>query len=457
MAEKIRTKIKKVLFYTHSPRAFRATLIGHLYEIAQIYPTILLSEKLDAETENALKDKDLFPQLQEIIPVRQYTGEKRGLFAKNRYFHALANSAIQSYNPDILITANDVYPFEIYLIRAAQKAGALTIVIEPSLHSLNLRDIAWQVDRVNAYFRFPSFFPFALRVGFVKIRKYAGYLLSSIILPLLVGEVPRLKSSVILYSPSGFLADYSICYSKEDYLLSLQEGVSLQKLSILRNPLWREATRKLFEKVYFFPARKFHSGNKKTLLLLFPFHRIGFRREDRSIIGEKELEENNLTIVSLIAEILQDWNIIIKMHPDDRRLDTGLRDKFQTISRSIETPNPDDPIDRYIEISDTIVALDEPSTALFTASLQCPDKRILTIDLYKRWGGDFYKNFEGVEYIDNKEKLIHVLEEIRGGIHQRNVQRNSKPLENKEFSDTVEALEYLFEQRNRESRPSIPK
>ena len=75
-------KVKKVIFYTSIPRLFRTTLIGHLYEIAQVYPVILLSEKLDSETERALKNKDLFPKLEKIIPVQQYRKERATFWNK---------------------------------------------------------------------------------------------------------------------------------------------------------------------------------------------------------------------------------------------------------------------------------------------------------------------------------------------------------------------------------------
>ena len=45
----------KVLFYTNTLRAFRSNLIGYLYEICQLYPVILLSEKLDPKTEKIIK------------------------------------------------------------------------------------------------------------------------------------------------------------------------------------------------------------------------------------------------------------------------------------------------------------------------------------------------------------------------------------------------------------------
>ena len=62
MERKNQPKIKKVVFYSGTPRGFRSFLIGDLYEISQTYPVILLSEKLDSQIEGILKNKTLFPK-----------------------------------------------------------------------------------------------------------------------------------------------------------------------------------------------------------------------------------------------------------------------------------------------------------------------------------------------------------------------------------------------------------
>ena len=104
-------KIKRVLFYTSIPRSFQTTLIGNLYEICQIYPVILLSEELDLEIKKILQNKELFPKLEGIVLVEQWTGRKMNPFFKNYYFYNLAKRIIRKYKPDIVITGNDVYPF----------------------------------------------------------------------------------------------------------------------------------------------------------------------------------------------------------------------------------------------------------------------------------------------------------------------------------------------------------
>lgn len=119
--------IKKVLFYTDDLRVFRATHIGHLYEISQRYPTILLSEKLDLETERIINDKKLFPKLEKIIPVNQYFWKRQNFLAEvkqNAKLYKLAKEVFQKYRPDVLITPTDIHSlFELYLFRFAKRGG----------------------------------------------------------------------------------------------------------------------------------------------------------------------------------------------------------------------------------------------------------------------------------------------------------------------------------------------
>ena len=108
----------KILFYTFTPRAFRATLIGHLYEICQKYPTVLLAEELDDATEKILKDRRWFPNLKEIVPVRQFTGKRVSLFVQNFRAFRQTKKTIKIYKPDVVISGSDYNSlFELYLFR----------------------------------------------------------------------------------------------------------------------------------------------------------------------------------------------------------------------------------------------------------------------------------------------------------------------------------------------------
>ena len=458
MTEKIQSKIRrenkfcpKIVFYTSGPWIFRATSIGYLYEIAQVYPVVLLAEELDFETEEVLKDKELFPKLGEIIPVRQFTGPKMNFFAKNRYFCSLAKDIIQHHKPDIVILVTDIYPFDLYLTRFAKRINAITIILPVALHAVELKQVAKKVDITNAYFKLPPFLPFSFRLFFIKLRKYLGYFLYNWIMPLMVGELPFWgKSSIALYSPSGLRADYLITYSKQDYDLSIKEGVPAEKLYILNYPLKRQATRKFFERAYFLNSRRKYKTDTKTLTLLFPCEKIGFRRSDYSIISEEEMQKNIIKIITLITKILKGWRVFIKLHPN-AQIGKELEKTLNSISDQVKITNPSDPVDRYIEISDVIIASAEPSTAIFTASLQCPDKPIISLDFHHELSGDYYKDFEGIEYIDNEEKFIKALELIRDNKYYKKDEEDKVKLEAKEFPNTIEMLKYLFQKEKDET------
>jgi len=441
----------KILFYGGNPYVFRSTPIGHLYEICQVYPTILLSEKLDPETEEVLANKKLFPKLEEITPVQQFTGRKMGLLAKNRYLYKLAKDITQRYKPDIVITDNDMCPFELYLLRFIKSINALKISIQPSYIGESTTTAKW-VDLINAHQRFPSILPFWLRFFLVKCRKYLGHFLYYWILPLSVGEKPFFgKSSYILRKGNSGMrdADYQIVFSKRDYEIYLKDGVPAEKLYILSHPLQRE-TREFFRKVFLDLAKK-NKKNRNIATLLLPEEELGFRRKDCSLISKEEIQESRIKITSLVTQILNDWNIFIKPHPDIKNVEEITR-LFEAVSNRIKVLDPQEPIDKYIEMSDLIIGLPRAaSTALFTSFLQCPEKPVIALDLHHELLGNVYKDFEGIEYIDNEQKFIEVLKSIQNSTYYRSFNQTKKQLEAKEFSNSIEMIEFLFNKKKNET------
>jgi len=444
-----KAKIKKILFYTSIPRAFRTTLIGYLYEISQVYSVVLLSEKLDSETEKILSNKIFFPKLEEIVPVHQYTGPKMNLFSKNQYLCKLAKDVIKQYRPDIVVTANDMYSFEMYLMRFAKRTNTLKITLQPSNALDSITRARW-VDLINAYLRFPSFLPLRPRLFLTKCRKYLGHFLYYWILPLLAEEKPFFgKSSYILRrGDSGMRdADYQIVFSKRDYDTFLRAGVPVEKLYILPHPLARK-NRDFFERIYFEKLKK-HKKDRKVVTLMIPTEvEFGFRRKDCSLILKEEREKNWLETIKLINETLSEWKIYIKPHPETKDINK-VKEGLESISKNIEVVNPQESADKYIEIANVIIGLPlSASTTLFTASLQCPKKPIISLDFHQELFGDVYRDYEGIEYIDNVEKFIDILESIRDHKYQKKYQKNRKEIRAREFLNTVELLEYLFHKKN---------
>lgn len=436
----------RVVFYTSISVTFRTTRIAILHEICQVYPVVLLSEKLDKETEEILKNKKLFPKLEKIVPVEQALIKKRDLLAKNFYVYKLAKNIIREYKPTIIIMSGDTLLFDFYLMRFAKKINALYVVLNSDLRTATGKEMSLRTDLTHVYFSLPSFLPFRLKFLLVRIRKYLGYFLYNWILPLLVGQAPFFgKSSQILYSISGLRADNRIVCSKQDYNLSLKEGIPEKKLAILEHPLKRENTKRFFDRTYLLDLKNKTQNKAKSLILLYPDEPYGFRRDDYSLIEETEIKRERIKTVSLIVNTLKEWKIFIKPSPYATK--TGeLKNLFEAISPFVAFINQYEPLDRYIEISNVIVGFPPVSSGLFTATLQCPEKPVLSLDLPpQEIFGECYKDFDGIEYIDSEEKLINILRLIRDNKYHKEYKENkTSKSEPRKFLNAIEVLEYFI-------------
>jgi hypothetical protein len=439
----------KILFNTGLPRTFRASNIAYLYEIAQIYPVILLSEKLDSETEKILQSKELFPKLEEVIPYRQFTGEKVSLFSplNNYHYYKLAKSIIKKHKPDILVVG-DMYLFQLYLVRFAKKKKSVIYVnIQGGFTMASQeKENLWRT-LVSIYTKTPSFLPFQIRLFIVKCKRYLAHFIYYWILPLTVGEPPFIrKSSIFLSETASRLrsCDYLLLYSKRDCDLS---GVPAEKLYILKHPLERKLTRDFFKKIYFQNSIRKRKINSKILTLMLPDDSIGFKRENSFLISKKETQRTWFEIITSINQILEGWKIFVKPHPAIGNF-FEINQLFESISDSVKVVDPLDSADKYIEISDVIVGVPPASTTIFTASLQSPEKIILSLDFNKEILGDVYKDFAGVEYIDDNNKFIGILKEIRDNKYRKRKPSKKLNLEPNEFLSFAEAMEYFFRRKS---------
>ena len=438
--------IKKILFYPGFLRTLRSTMIGHLYEIAQVYPVVLLlDEEIDEETKAVLQDKKLFPKLEKIILIPRYVDSKSNIFKKNRDLCRLFKKIVYLYKPDIVIASNDFFSSRLYLMRFAKRINAVTFSIQasPELDSASIRK---NVDLINAHLRFPGFFPKCLCSFLVQCRKYVGHFLYHWILPIFAGQLPLLgKSSYILRKGKSGMrdADYQIVFSEREYNIHVKEGVPAEKIYILKHPMERHSTREFFEKVLLNSEK--YKTNEKTVVLLIPSEEISFRRKDDSLISKKERQEERIKIVKLVAETLKDWKIFIKPHPNFKDYEKA-KEVFESVSDSVEFVNPQEPSDKYMKMSEIIVGLPKSvSAVLFTSSLLFHEKAILSLDLSEELSGDFYKDFDGIEYIDSEEKLVEILILIRDSKYCKETGKKAEKEE--DFKNTVELLNYLFNKK----------
>jgi len=442
----------KVLFTTGLPRAFRASNIAYLYEIAQVYPVVLLSEKLDPETEEILHNKELFPLLEAIIPYQQFTGKnvKADLFSplKNIYYYKLAKNIINRYKPDIIIVG-DQYLFQLYLLRFARRIkSVLQIAIQGGISGkVNETDL-WS-SLLNFYSKPLFFLPLRIKLFFTKCKRYLAHIYYYWILPLMVGQLPFVgNSSFLLYKGDACKSsDAFLVYSERELNLALENGAPVENLYILSHPLLRKKTRAFFEKVFFVKSKRLYKGGQKIVTIMYPSEEMGFKKEDHSLIPKKEMKEMRLENVSLITNILKNWKVFIKPHPSV--FDIGkLKKLFLSISPNITVVNSSEPAEKYIEISDVIIGFPPASTTLFTASLQCSEKPILSLDLHHELLGDYYKDFEGIDYVDSKEKFIGILKEIQDNKFHKKGYKTRAKLKPNEFSSFIEALEYFLQKKH---------
>jgi len=441
----------KVLFYTSISRLFRTTLIGHLYEIARVYPTIVLSEELDSETMEIIKDKNLFPNIIEIIRIDSPFYGK--IVGKNRKMYKTIKNTVLRYKPDIVMAPNDMNPAELYLMRCARRVGAVNIVTQAGMRAKELKNLALFSSMNNAYVKMPSFLPLNIKLFFVKLKKLLGYILYYWFLPLTVGELPFFGKSSFIHlkgTPGMRDGDYYIVFSKREYDICIKEGTSPEKLYILSHPLARNIMKNFLKTKTTSNLSVKQEKNKKVLTLMFPTEEVGFRGADFHLIPKEEILKNKIRIVSLTAGILKNWKIFIKPHPLMAELPELLQkttQTFESISKQIKVISPLESADKYIEMSDVIMGIPPASNVLFTASLQCPEKTILSIDLKREFLGDAYKNFEGIEYVDSEKKLIGALEMIKDDKYSKKY--NKKPMtKSNEFSNAIDMLECLFNKKH---------
>lgn len=407
----------KVLFQSMNPQLFRATFIGYLYEIARKHEVLLLIEKVDSDTQRLLHDKSIFPGLGKIIFFESaFSGN---VFLKNYRLCKVLKKAVEEYRPDIAVTHSDMWPADMYVLRFAKKAGARTIAIQAGFRIAGERKLYVWSSLMNAYRKMPKALPFFMRLALAKAKKYAGHFFYYWILPLTAGEKPFSgKTSFVFWDDtSGHRdADYAAVFSKRDYDVCLKDGVKREKVFVIGHPLDRPAAREFFERAYF--TQKGEREESKTLTIMWPDEVIGFQNDTHALIPEEEMRERRARVVALIAAKLADWKIFIKPHPAVKNAEV-VRESLGSLPPHVSVVHPAEPADVYIARSSVIVGMPPPSTTLFTASRQSPEKIVLSLNLCNEFLGDSYKDFEGIEYVDSEERLARMLDAIRSGTYRK--------------------------------------
>lgn len=405
-----------IVFYTGPERLFITTLIGNLYELAKNYRIILLAEKLSENTLNLLNNKELFKNIEKIIYINQFSISNKKLFHKNFCLYKLAKEIVSEYKPDIVITENDIYPFELYLLRFAKRIGAINIAIQASL-KMPAKETKYYYTLLYAYEKIPRYIPLPISKLIIKITRALGHILVYWILPICVGEIPfHGKTSYITwnYTTGKRDADFYFALTKKDLNLFENEGVPKDKLRVLAHPMTRE-TNKIFKKLYSEDAPEYPK-DKKIFMLNWPPISKGFT-EDMKIIPPDEFEKSRLRLLEKIAKNLTEWLIIIKPHILVNDFE-NTKEKMEKIAKNISVADPKATTNPFIDISDVVAGPPPVSTTLFMATLQNPNALVLSFNLGKEFRGDFYKDFPNIEYIDTEKKLDDILKELYNGTYK---------------------------------------
>lgn len=427
-----------ILFYTSIPRSFRTTLIGHLYEISQVYPVVLLTEELDPQLQKIISDRTLFPKLAAVIPVHQYSGPQQGLLKQARYLSRLAKDLISEYQPELVIAANDLYPFEMHLIRAAKKSGATTLSIQAGM-AVESSTIKRWLNAEAAYFLILNFLPFSFRIRLIQSKKLLQHILVYYVLPLLTGNLPFTSNSSFILGTgtAGKGAHYQAVLSKRDYEIHLKDGVPEEKLLILSHPFLRN--RKLFNLLS--PVRRSGKKEKNVAVMVPSDIKVGFRKRDFFPIPMLKRRKEWRELVHLIQQSLPDWKIYLKPHPATKKM-TDLERIF------IKVPNttlldPEIPAETPMANADLIVGLPlSTSTTLFTASLRWPDTPLISLDTEEEFMGDYYKNFPGIDYVATKNEFEEKLKLIGSGKYKKEVSK----LTHEGFKNSIDLIQSICPQ-----------
>lgn len=436
---------EKVMLYTAVPRLFRTTYIGYLYEISQKFPSILVAEKLDLQSEKAIRNKKWFPHLEKVVWIDQYTGKKKGLWESHRHFSALAKKIIDEYKPDIVMGGSIVNSFEKYLFRYAQLSGATTVAIQAgfqvsSWKTYNQRNyLLWRDTPKNL--NLPIFVR-DLKLAIVKIQQHLKELTDFWFIPLMMGTYPFYNKSLFHLGIEGWVRefDYSVVFSDKEVKVEKLSGRAKDKIIMLSHPLLRKS-RDIFEKAYHLSKIKSVKTSQKSVTIMVDVNTYGHRRENFKIISESEYLNSRVKVINLVANILSDWKIFIKPHPTTKKNNFSfLKDYFEKHTRNISVVDPMDPADKYIALSDVIIGFPTLSTSLLTTMYQDPGKIIIYADLFQEILADESKIYPLINTVESMEQLEHLLIGIRSNVYKQ----KKLELPKYQYQSTVDVLEKIL-------------
>lgn len=401
------------MIYSSAPRLFRTTYVGYVWELSQQFPVILLSEKLDDDSEKALLNKKLFPHLIKIIPIVQYTGKKRTLFEAHKYFSKKAKHIINLFKPSIVIADSLINPFEKYFFRYGKRSGAHTIAFQAGaqITTLNQDKLWYQLqkrDEINM--KTIAIYSEQFYQLFVDLIQHVKEIVDYWVFPVLCGVSPFFNKSLFNFEigPAVNDVDAIVVFSRKEAETEIQRGRPMRMIHVLAHPLSRNA-RKIFDVTYFKGKRNYM---RKNAVIMMEGNTYGHKINDLSLIPEKTYLSTRQKLIHSISTELPDWKIYIKPHPTIDDI-SRLKDLYESQGRNIQVVDPKSPADMYIQISSVVIGFPPPSTTLYTSVLQDPKKIVIYFDLHHELLGDAYKDNKSIQYIDTIDKFKRLLHDLK--------------------------------------------
>ncbi len=411
----------KILFYSFTARAFQSTLIGHLHELATRYPVVLLTEQMPEYIRDLLSNNELFPGLESMVPVDQFSARRCGL-RENRRLYRLASDVLNTFRPTVVVTATDIHSqFDMYLTRLARCKGSMVVCVQPTMSLRSLADVRALLELTKAASMQPRWLPQPARILAARARKWCGQIYYHMVLATRCRGEHHSGARQVGSCTTGQLgmtsSDVQIVFGERDPITSCvstwQAGVSTARLGVLPHH-WVRETRKVFERVFQSRIRSSGEGGRRTAVLLLPTLDAPVGRVGREVGSIKDRREQWRELFNVVATGLPGWKIVLKPHPDVEDIEAVRT----MLPRSLfcEIASPQDAVEPYVLNADLVIGFPlSTSTALYLAALINPARPVLSLDPDAELLGDTFADCEGIDHVKSTQVLREHLEKIRVG------------------------------------------
>lgn len=441
----------RILFHTHSRRAFTTTLIGNLFELTREHTVVLVSEQLSDDTVALLQQRSRFPGLECIITTDPLEFRPWALLKANRKIHRFIRNLILTHRPDVIVSENDMMSlFDLYLFRVAKLRRIPTATFQ-SMTEFREEDNQTYNQLMHLH---PRGEPArgvirAARLVRIWLRKQLGHLLVHAILPLLAGlGILWGKSSYMKWRGASGMrdGDLNLVLTPETFAEYARRGVPVEKLGLLRHPLQRGVPPDLFLGPTE-PEPGAGSPAKPTFLVLMGFVTLGFERDTLWPIPEEKRRAAFIGVLALIRQMLPDWRIRLKPHPNWKTREKVLA-FLGSLDPTVELIEPGERVESQLAGASAVLDLPPAaSTTLFIAALAYPNKPVIAADVLDEFYGDNYHYTDGIDYCRGMSELEELLRRINTHSFAKQAKSTRPAIPYQEFTSAGEVITRLLGSR----------